>query len=85
MTLRTPADPVVDWLVGRDDELAAIAGMLRGTGGGGLLVAGGPGAGKSALLHAAADLAARDGRTVLRAAGVPAGCRAPLSSRCGSG
>lgn len=89
MTLRTPADPVVadtgvagtgvDWLVGRDDELAAIAGMLRGTGGGGLLVVGGPGAGKSALLHAAADLAARDGRTVLRAAGVPAEAGVPYA------
>jgi DNA-binding CsgD family transcriptional regulator len=73
------ADAVVADLVGRDDELAAIAGMLRGTGGGGLLVAGGPGAGKSALLHAAADLAARDGRTVLRAAGVPAEAGVPYA------
>jgi DNA-binding CsgD family transcriptional regulator len=94
VTLRTPADPVVAdtgvagaavagaavaGLVGRDDELAAIGGMLRGTGGGGLLVAGGPGAGKSALLHAAADLAARDGRTVLRAAGVPAEAGVPYA------
>ena len=66
-------------LVGRDDELAAIAGMLRGTGGSGLLVAGEPGAGKSALLRAAADLAARDGRTVLRAAGVPAESGVPYA------
>jgi DNA-binding CsgD family transcriptional regulator len=70
---------MVDWLVGRDDELAAIAGMLRGTGGRGLLVAGEPGAGKSALLGAAADLAARDGRTVLRAAGVPAEAGVPYA------
>ncbi|HET9969977.1 MAG TPA: AAA family ATPase, partial [Streptosporangiaceae bacterium] len=73
------AGPAVAGLVGRDDELAAIAGMLRGTGGRGLLVAGEPGAGKSALLHAAADLAARDGRTVLRAAGVPAEAGVPYA------
>jgi DNA-binding CsgD family transcriptional regulator len=73
------AGTAVAGLVGRDDELAAIAGMLRGTGGGGLLVAGGPGAGKSALLHAAADLAARDGRTILRAAGVPAEAGVPYA------
>ena len=73
------ANTAVDWLVGRDDELAAIAGMLRGTGGGGLLVVGEPGAGKSALLHAAADLAAGDGRTVLRAAGVPAEAGVPYA------
>ncbi|HEX5300523.1 MAG TPA: ATP-binding protein, partial [Streptosporangiaceae bacterium] len=73
------AGPVVAGLVGRDDELAAIAGMLRGTGGRGLLVVGEPGAGKSALLRAAADLAARDGRTVLRAAGVPAEAGVPYA------
>jgi len=73
------ANTAVDWLVGRDDELAAIAGMLRGTGGGGLLVVGEPGAGKSALLRAAAGLAARDGRTVLRAAGVPAEAGVPYA------
>jgi DNA-binding CsgD family transcriptional regulator len=66
-------------LVGRDGELSAIAGMLRGAGGRGLLLVGEPGAGKSALLHAAADLAARDGRTVLRAAGVPAEAGVPYA------
>ncbi|HEX5292303.1 MAG TPA: ATP-binding protein, partial [Streptosporangiaceae bacterium] len=73
------ADAAGVGLVGRDDELAAIAGMLRGTGGRGLLVAGEPGAGKSALLRAAAELAARDGRTVLRAAGVPAEAGVPYA------
>src|SRR5690242_20253746 len=53
--------------------------MLRGTGGSGLLVVGEPVAGKSALLRSAADLAARDGRTVLRAAGVPAEAGVPYA------
>jgi len=79
VTWRTPAGAAVACLVGRDGELSAIAGMLRGAGGRGLLLAGEPGAGKSALLHAAADLAARDGRTVLRAAGVPAEAGVPYA------
>jgi DNA-binding CsgD family transcriptional regulator len=57
-------------LIGRDDELAAIGELLRDTGGRGLLLVGEPGIGKSVLLRAAAAMAARDGRAVLRAAGV---------------
>ena len=70
--------------MGRDDELAVIAGMLGGAGGSGLLLVGEPGAGKSALLHAAASLAARDGRAVLRAAGCRPRprCRTPGSISC---
>jgi DNA-binding CsgD family transcriptional regulator len=66
-------------LVGRDDELSAIRGMLRGPGGRGLLLVGEPGIGKSALLHAAANMAGRDGRTVLHAAGGPAEARVPYA------
>ena len=66
-------------LIGRDGELSAIEGMLRDTGGRGLLLVGEPGIGKSALLRAAADMAGRDGRTVLRAAGVQAETRVPYA------
>jgi DNA-binding CsgD family transcriptional regulator len=66
-------------LIGRDDELAAIGEMLRDTGGRGLLLVGEPGIGKSALLRAASVLAARDGRAVLRAAGVQAETGVPYA------
>ncbi len=58
--------------------------MLRDTGGRGLLLVGEPGIGKSALLHAAASLAARDGRAVLRAAGCRPRprCRTPGCISC---
>src|SRR5947209_11650632 len=59
-------------LIGRDDELSVIDEMLRDTGGRGLLLVGEPGIGKSALLRAASAMAGRDGRAVLRAAGVQA-------------
>jgi DNA-binding CsgD family transcriptional regulator len=78
VTRRAPADTAAG-LIGRDDELAVIAGMLGGAGGSGLLLVGEPGAGKSALLHAAVSLAARDGRAVLRAAGVPAEAEVPYA------
>jgi DNA-binding CsgD family transcriptional regulator len=66
-------------LIGRDDELSAIGAMLGDTGGRGLLLVGEPGIGKSVLLHAASVMAARDGRAVLRAAGVPAETAVPYA------
>jgi DNA-binding CsgD family transcriptional regulator len=66
-------------LIGRDDELSVIGEMLRDTGGRGLLLVGEPGIGKSALLHAASAMAARDGRAVLRAAGVQAEAGVPYA------
>jgi DNA-binding CsgD family transcriptional regulator len=66
-------------LIGRDDELSAIGEMLRDTGGRGLLLVGEPGIGKSALLRAASAMAGRDGRAVLRAAGVPAETGVPYA------
>jgi DNA-binding CsgD family transcriptional regulator len=65
------ADPGPSGLTGRDAELAAISALMRGAGGGSLLLVGVPGTGKSALLNAAARTAAHDHRTVVRAAGVP--------------
>ncbi|HEY2284427.1 MAG TPA: ATP-binding protein, partial [Streptosporangiaceae bacterium] len=66
-------------LIDRDDELAVIGEMLRGTGGRGLLLVGEPGIGKSALLRAATAMAGRDGRAVLRAAGVQAETGVPYA------
>jgi DNA-binding CsgD family transcriptional regulator len=66
-------------LIGRDDELSAIGAMLRDTGGRGLLLVGEPGIGKSALLRAASAMAGRDGRAVLRAAGVQAETGVPYA------
>ena len=58
-------------LVGRRDELALIGAFVERarTGGEALLLFGEPGAGKTALLDAAADVAAEAGSWVLRAAG----------------
>ena len=58
-------------LVGRRDELALIGALVERarTGGQALLLFGEPGAGKTALLDAAADMAAEAGSWVLRAAG----------------
>src|SRR5947209_15021879 len=66
-------------LIDRDDELSVIGEMLRGTGGRGLLLVGEPGIGKSALLRAASAMAGRDGRAVLRAAGVQAETGVPYA------
>ncbi|HEV2373397.1 MAG TPA: AAA family ATPase [Streptosporangiaceae bacterium] len=64
---RTPAG----LLFGRAEELALVSGFLAGAaaGGGSLLIAGEPGAGKTALLGAASEAAEAAGALVLRAAG----------------
>ncbi|HEY2288245.1 MAG TPA: LuxR family transcriptional regulator [Streptosporangiaceae bacterium] len=66
-------------LIGRDDELSVVGEMLRDTGGRGLLLVGEPGIGKSALLRAATAMAGRDGRAVLRTAGVQAETGVPYA------
>ena len=69
--LGQPAGSLAEILVGRRDELALIGAFVERarTGGEALLLFGEPGAGKSALLDAAADMAAQAGSWVLRAAG----------------
>jgi hypothetical protein len=59
-------------LIGRDRELGILAGFLEQAAveGGAFLLVGEPGAGKTALLDAAADAAEQAGTRVLRAAGV---------------
>jgi putative protein kinase ArgK-like GTPase of G3E family len=61
-----------EWIVGRDHELALLSRLVDAltTGRtGALLMTGGPGAGKSALLDAAARMARRSGVRVLRCRG----------------
>ena len=61
-----------DWIVGRDHELALLTRLVDGlTAGepGTLVLSGGPGAGKSVLLDAAARIARRAGTRVLRCRG----------------
>jgi DNA-binding CsgD family transcriptional regulator/tetratricopeptide (TPR) repeat protein len=72
-------DPAQADLIGRDGELTAISGMLGADGGSALLLVGGPGTGKSALLAAASRAAAGHGRVVLRAAGVRSEARVPFA------
>jgi DNA-binding NarL/FixJ family response regulator len=69
---RTTAVGVAEILVGRAGELALVTAFVERvqTGGEALLLFGEPGAGKTALLDAAADAAAGTGTHVLRAAGV---------------
>jgi DNA-binding CsgD family transcriptional regulator len=58
-------------LIGRDRELTALESFLVAAGGGAtLLLAGEPGVGKTALLHAAAEMAAHDGVRVIHGGGV---------------
>jgi hypothetical protein len=72
-------DPGPSDLIGREDELSVIYSMLRLDGASGLLLAGEAGIGKSALLYAACRAAAREGRVVLRAAGVQSEARVPFA------
>ena len=72
-------------LVGRDEELALVAGRLGGSGGASVVIAGGAGVGKSRLLQAAADTARAGGVAVLppvlatrAAASIPFGALADL-------
>ncbi|MFE9836544.1 helix-turn-helix transcriptional regulator [Streptomyces sp. NPDC005551] len=62
--------PVGDeWIVGREHELALLAGLVNDPTAHVLLVTGGPGLGKSVLLDATARLAAHAGARVLRCRG----------------
>ncbi len=71
------ADSGVAALLGRDDELAQLFGVIDGIGrrGGALVVRGEAGIGKSALLEAAAGRARERGVTVVSATGVPSEAR----------
>jgi DNA-binding CsgD family transcriptional regulator len=73
----TRADSAVVELLGRDDELAQLYGLIDGIGrrGGALVVRGEAGIGKSALLEAAAGRARERGVTVVSATGVPSEAR----------
>jgi predicted ATPase len=68
----TTAVGVAEVLVGRVGEVALVSAFAdrAKTGGEALLLFGEPGAGKTALLDAAADVASESGTRVLRAAGV---------------
>ncbi|MEV4510125.1 LuxR family transcriptional regulator [Dactylosporangium sp. NPDC049525] len=70
--MKVPAPPGDD-LLGRASELRTIDALLAGTDppGPSLLLRGDPGAGKTALLDAAAERATAAGARVLRAAGAP--------------
>lgn len=59
-------------IVGRDEERGALRSFVTGERGGALVVLGESGIGKTALLDEAAELAAQQGRTVVRVAGVEA-------------
>ncbi|HYX76247.1 MAG TPA: ATP-binding protein, partial [Gaiellaceae bacterium] len=65
------AEARVAELLGRDDELAQLYGLIDGIGrrGGALVVRGEAGIGKSALLAAASELAVRRGVTVVSTTG----------------
>lgn len=80
-----PADPpgpcVTAALAGRDREIGLIASFLgrAATDGGALLLSGEPGVGKTALLDAAAEMAAASGIRVLRAADGESGTAAEFA------
>jgi predicted ATPase len=69
-------------LVGRDREEDLIARLLKGIHdrGGALVVGGEPGVGKSALLAAAAEMAADQGMLVLSTAGVQSEMNLPFAA-----
>jgi DNA-binding CsgD family transcriptional regulator len=66
-------------LIGRADALARVVSTLTGGRGGGLVVTGRPGEGKTRLLAAARDRAVRDGITVYWAAATGAVAGVPLA------
>jgi DNA-binding CsgD family transcriptional regulator len=77
-----PTDQVFPSLIGRDEERARLAGLLRAASirrGGALIVSGDPGIGKSALLDEAAIAAASERMRVLRTAGVQSETRMPFA------
>src|SRR5580704_14472164 len=77
-----PAGPAGEPLYGREHELQVVAGLVGGLAegaGGALLVRGEAGIGKSALLAAAAGLAADSGARLLSATGVQAEARLPFA------
>ena len=67
-----PHISIAEGLIGRRDELATVGAFLdqARSGGAALLIFGEPGAGKTVLLEAAAEMALAAGTQVLRAAGV---------------
>ena len=79
----TRADSEDGELLGRDDELARLYGLIDGIGrrGGALVVRGEAGIGKSALLDAAAGRARERGVTVVSATGVPSTFKQPFIGR----
>ncbi|WP_340696900.1 helix-turn-helix transcriptional regulator [Cellulosimicrobium funkei] len=66
-------------LVGRETELATIAGFARDTSAGALVLRGGPGVGKSVLCDAGVAVAIDAGHLAVRATGVEAERELPLS------
>jgi predicted ATPase len=72
---------VAEFLFGRSSELATITAFVEraGIGGEALLLLGEPGVGKTALLDAAASVAAEAGMSVLRAAGAQFEADLPFS------
>jgi DNA-binding CsgD family transcriptional regulator len=70
-----------DTLVGREDDLAAITGLIRAVShtGGALLMLGEAGIGKTSLLRAGAAFARTDGCEVLEATGVETETRLPFA------
>src|SRR5580704_15145082 len=72
---------VAEFLFGRSSDLGAITAFVEqaGIGGEALLLLGEPGVGKTALLDAAASVAAEAGRLVLRAAGAQFEADLPFS------
>lgn len=70
-------------MVGRDEELEAIRRLAADTdagGGSSLVIWGGPGLGKSALLEAAADELSDRGWHILRTTGAPSERRLPFAA-----
>ena len=73
---------IVSWLYGHERELRVVAGLIGGLAegtGGVLVVRGEAGIAKSALLAAAAGLAADSGARVLSATGIQAEARLPFA------